>query len=98
MSVHGELDLGTHERLTDALATAAEGKEPIVVDLSSCEFIDSSGVRALLLGMRGAEDSGSAGFSVAGPNPQVQRILEITGLGKALPVHESLQAALDALG
>lgn len=95
MSVLGELDLGTHERLSEELTEAAGGKEPIVVDLTECEFIDSSGVRALLLGLRAA---GEGRLSIAGPSPQVQRLLEMTGLGKAVPVHGSLQAALDAVG
>jgi anti-sigma B factor antagonist len=88
--VTGELDLATHERLGEQLTKAANGKEPIVVDLSSCDFIDSSGVRALLLGVREAGER----FSIAAPGPQVKRILEMTGLEKTVPVHRSLDDAL----
>ena len=99
VSVRGELDLGTHERLAEQLAQAAASPEPIVVDLSGCEFIDSSGIRSLLLGLRAANgtEEKSGRFSVAGPGAQVSRILEMTGLGKAVPVHGSLEAALDSL-
>ena len=97
VAVRGELDLESHERLADELADAAKGDEPIVVDLTACEFIDSSGVRALLLGQRAASNGESQRFSVAGPGPQVSRILEMTGVGNAVPVHGSLQAALDSL-
>jgi anti-sigma B factor antagonist len=93
--VRGELDLATHEQLSEQLGRAAEGEEAIVVDLSECEFMDSSGVRALLVGLR---DSGGDGrFLIAGPSPQVQRILEMTGLGKAVPVHADLAEALSTL-
>ena len=99
--VSGELDLATHERLGEQLATAAEGNEPIIVDLSKCGFIDSSGIRALLMGARNAAEgnlpSESRRFSIAGPGPQVLRILEMTGLEKAVPVHDSLESALDSL-
>ena len=99
--VSGELDLATHERLGEQLATAAKGEEPIIVDLSRCGFIDSSGIRVLLLGAKNAAEgdipSASGRFSIAGPGPQVLRILEMTGLEKAVPVHDSLEAALDSL-
>lgn len=99
--VSGELDLATHERLGDQLALAAKGNDPIIVDLSKCEFIDSSGIRALLVGARnaGEEDAqaGTGRLSIAGPAPQVRRIVEITGLQKAVPVHDTLEAALDSL-
>lgn len=94
--VSGELDISTHERLGEQLTKAAGGKEPIVVDLSACDFIDSSGVRALLLGVRAAGENskGSGRLSIAGPGPQIQRILEMTGLDKTVLVHASLDEAL----
>ena len=99
VSVSGELDISTHERLGEQLTKAASGEEPIIVDLSSCDFIDSSGIRALLLGVRAAEENskGSAAFSIAGPGPQVRRILEVTGLDKTVPVHGSVDEALEKL-
>ena len=48
--VAGEVDMSHEDELRDELraAVAADAKG-IVVDLTECEFIDSSGVRALLL-------------------------------------------------
>jgi anti-sigma B factor antagonist len=94
VAVKGELDLATHERLTEELRRATEGDGPIVVDLSECEFMDSTGVRALLMAMR---DAGDGRLAIAGPTPQVQRILEMTGLGKAVPVHADVPEALASL-
>lgn len=91
--VRGELDLGTHEELGERLVAEADGG-PLIVDLSECAFIDSSGIRALLLGRRANSDG--AGLTIAGPTPQVKRILEMTGLNGAIPVHESVEAALGA--
>jgi anti-sigma B factor antagonist len=96
--VTGELDISTHERLGETLTEAAAKDDPIVVDLSACDFIDSSGVRALLLGLKATEASsnGAGGFAIAGPSSQVVRIIEMTGLDKAVPVHPSVDAALKA--
>ncbi len=48
--VAGEVDMSHEDELRDELraAVAADAKG-IVVDLTECEFIDSSGVRTLLL-------------------------------------------------
>jgi len=98
VKVAGELDLETHEQLAERLVREA-GEGALVVDLSACEFIDSSGIRALLLGMQaaGGEDDTSR-FALAGPSPQVLRILEMTGLDTTVRVHASLDEALAALG
>jgi anti-sigma B factor antagonist len=99
VGVTGELDLSTHEQLRDPLVAAAEDENSVVVDLSACEFIDSSGIRALLVGHEALAGNGSGGrMVVAGPQPQVMRVLEMTGLGEAIPVHESVEQALQSLG
>jgi anti-sigma B factor antagonist len=96
--VIGELDLSTQERLREPLLQAAEANNSVVVDLSECEFIDSSGIRALLVGREAISGNGGGHLVVAGPQPQVQRVLEMTGLGEAIPVHESVEKALESFG
>src|SRR5436189_3688039 len=55
--VAGEVDMSHEEELRGELrrAVAADSKG-IVVDLTECEFIDSSGVRALLLSREAQND------------------------------------------
>jgi anti-sigma B factor antagonist len=98
VKVAGELDIETHEKLADRLAGEAQ-QGSIIVDLSACEFIDSSGIRAILLGVQaaGAEEDSSR-FAIAAPNQQVLRILEMTGLDTTVRVHKSLDEALKAIG
>ena len=87
--VSGEVDLASHEQLTDRLREAAAANGPVVVDLSRCSFIDSSGIRALLLGEREADR-----FALAGAGEQVKRVLEMTGVGQAVPIHATVDDAL----
>ena len=48
--IAGEVDMSHEEELRGELRSAvAADSNGIVVDLTECEFIDSSGVRALLL-------------------------------------------------
>jgi anti-sigma B factor antagonist len=78
LTLHGELDL-TSAPVFEREARAAESTNPsrIVIDLAGLEFMDSTGLRALLLAR---ERSRSEGHKLAlrrGPR-QVQRVLELT--------------------
>ena len=97
--VIGELDLSTHEQLRGPLIDAAGTGSSVVVDLSECEFVDSSGIRALLLGHEAirSSDSGVKRVLIAGAQPQVRRVLEMTGVDDAIPVHDSVENALATL-
>jgi len=96
VSVSGELDLSTHEKLGERLVAECAKGDPVVIDLSRCAFIDSSGVRALLLGLKASNEDGGGPVSIAAPGPQVRRILEMTGLDREIDVHESVDVALAA--
>ena len=95
----GEHDLGSLPRVRDAFdAVAGEGKS-LIVDLCPTSFVDSSILGAILDARRTATDA-ARGFAVAcdGSAEPVRRVLEVTGLGKELPVLPSREAALAGLG
>ena len=96
ISVAGDLDLSTHEKLGERLVEEAGKGEPVIVDLAKCGFIDSSGLRSILIGLRASGEKGS-GLSVAAPGPQVRRILEMTGLDQEVEIHDSVDDALAAV-
>jgi anti-sigma B factor antagonist len=73
----GELDLVGAPRLIEALP--AGGDEPVVVDLGSVAFMDSSGLRALLEARRSCVDAGRR-FALARPSGPVWRVLELVDL------------------
>lgn len=59
LALHGDLDANTLAAAQDEV-TAAESEAPpvLVLDLSQLEFVDSSGVRLVLLAQHLAEDAG----------------------------------------
>ena len=70
----------------------------IVVDLTECEFIDSSAIRALLLSREEKNrDPGSESLAVAASSDQILRILQVMGLDKVLPVEPTVDQAAAAL-
>lgn len=78
LSLHGELDL-TSAPIFEKELRVAESANParLVIDLSGLEFMDSTGLRALLLARERAGGNGHRLQLRRGPR-QVQRVLELT--------------------
>jgi anti-sigma B factor antagonist len=86
VTVHGEIDLSTHDQLAAALHRAvAPPARQIVVDLSDVGFLDSSGIRTLVIGWRQAEGQGMS-FALRKPRPVVLKVLRLTGVDQALAI------------
>ena len=97
LTITGEHDLSTAPDLGRRLKSLIASGSPVVLDLSRATFIDSSILGAVLDAKRRA-GAASLGFSVvnAGGAETVRRVLEVTGLRAALPVHEAREEALAA--
>lgn len=93
--LRGSLDLGTAPSLRAALLEAAnEGKHDIIVDLSHLEYLDSTGLGALIGAHRRALEHGGRVRLIVGDGT-IQRLLTITGLMQTFAVYASLDAALN---
>jgi anti-anti-sigma factor len=99
VTVRGELDLGTAPELEGPLEEAVGAEEPLLIDLSECEFIDSTGIAMIVRAWQrlGNGDASRERVAICSDNEQVRRVLEITGLEASIPVHESREAAVAAL-
>jgi anti-anti-sigma factor len=99
ISVRGELDLSTAPELEGPLEQAlASGEGSVLIDLSECEFIDSTGIALIVRGWQRL-DSGDNGRAlvICSQNDQVRRVLEITGLEISIPVHMTRDEAISAI-
>jgi len=99
ISVRGELDLSTAPELEGPLEQTVDGGDSsVLIDLSNCEFIDSTGI-ALIVRAWQRLDRGEEGHSlvICSQNDQVRRVLEITGLELSIPVHPTRDEALAAM-
>src|SRR5215216_1137354 len=96
--VHGELDQGTAPQLRGALGDVlGEPEGAVLVDLSGCEFIDSTGLSLLVEAKRRLGDESRA-FGVCCPDADVRRLLELTGIDEAVGLFETRDEAVAALG
>jgi len=90
----GELDHHTAELLREPLEAAVEaGCARLVVDCSQLDFCDSTGLN-VLLGARLKAEAAGGGVHLAGMQPVVARVFEITGAEAVFTVHGTLDEAL----
>ncbi|MEU7435580.1 STAS domain-containing protein [Streptomyces sioyaensis] len=94
VTVAGELDHHTADLLRESLEGCVDdGYARLVVDCSPLEFMDSTGLNVLLGARLKAEAQGGA-VHLAGMQPVVARVFEITGAEAVFTLHDSLDAAL----
>jgi anti-sigma B factor antagonist len=92
LTVSGEFDLAGVQ-VFEARLGDVEAQEPraIVVDLSAVEFMDSSGLRALVTADERSRHAGRRFAIVPGP-PEVKRVFEITQLEERLDLVDDAAA------
>ena len=90
----GELDLYNAEDVRTALAKAIETMpRRIVVDMAAVEFVDSTALGVLI---EARSRLGQDALLLAAPQLETRRTLQVSGLDRHLPVHESVDDALSA--
>jgi anti-sigma B factor antagonist len=81
---------GFRQRIRDLLAA---GNTHIVIDLNEVDFLDSSGLGAMLSALRAFNDAGGD-LRIARPNLELQMMLEMTALSRLLHPYQTLADAL----
>jgi len=99
VEAHEELGADTGDELREQLRAAlGDGPEPVLLDLSDVTFMDSTGLSVVLASLKDSWAKGQA-LLVSGPlQPPVASLFSITGVDRFVTVHESREAALEALG
>jgi anti-anti-sigma factor len=81
----GELDMAEAEAFEVELREALVDESVVLLDLSEVEFIDSTGIRALVLVCDEASSDGDKLRIKRSLSPAVERVLDLTGLADRLP-------------
>jgi anti-sigma B factor antagonist len=87
--VEGEVDLATVEELETAIEQAfSQNTHPLVVDLRESSFMDSTGLKALVMAHRRFDESGRS-FAVAVSGGPVARLIDLSGVESSVRIVES---------
>jgi anti-sigma B factor antagonist len=85
VAVAGEVDLDNAAQLRDTLSELAEETDHVVLDLAGLEFIDSTGLAALLAGHKRLEAEGGR-LELQNPPRMLVKMLKLVGLVDVLHV------------
>lgn len=92
----GRLNMLAAPRLRKVIAeSVGQGRPHIVVDMSGTTFMDSSGLGALVAGLKSARQGGG-NLRIAGLTPQVEMVLKLTNLDRVLRPYPSVEDAFGA--
>lgn len=80
----GELDIAVADGVETRLRAHRADGNPVRLDLSQLDFIDSSGVRAIVLGLKHARSGGVELDVDTRVSSTVARMIEIMGIGSQL--------------
>ncbi len=96
MTLDGRLDVSGSQAAHDALLPEITSGGRLVVDMSECAYVASSGLRVLLIV---AKQSAIAGCStvLCGVQEQVWDVIEMTGFEDVLETYPDVDTAVGAL-
>lgn len=96
VTLHGRIgELESHQLQRELVTLVDQGAKFIVLDLTDVPFVTSSCLGALMVAHKRVRME-NGGMRIAGAQPLVRQILEITKLFKLFGRYESVQAALNA--
>jgi anti-sigma B factor antagonist len=96
ISLEGDLDMYSAPHLKELLdEPIAEADSSIILDCTQLVFVDSSGLGALV-GVLKDVSNNNGQLSLAGVNENIQRILQVTGLGRLFTIYPTLAEAREA--
>ena len=96
VSVRGEVDLATAPSLKNRLLElVADGATNIVVDLSNTDFLDSTGLGAVVAAYKRVR-AHDGHLKLVATSARVRRVFEITNLDRVVPICATLDEACAA--
>jgi len=97
LTVRGEVDITTTPRVrAQLISLLSEGTPHVIVDLEGVDFLDSSGLGALIAGLKLARSRSGELRLVCDRQRSVRKVLEVTGLERVLDRYDSVDAAVAA--
>lgn len=96
ITLSGEMDIYSSPRLLEEIFTLADGGRPfIVLDLSTLDYLDSTGIGAISAGRKKVRDAGG-NIRLVSPSSLVTKVLRLTELEQTFQVFEGAEEALVA--
>lgn len=89
LELSGEIDLHYSPQARKQILELLGNKHNLLVDLSSVEYIDSSGVASLVEGYQLSKNE-NLKFGLVGVSNAAMQVLQLARLDKVFPIHTSI--------
>jgi len=96
VTLAGEIDMAVGEIVAGAFREVVDdGDGPVLVDLASVSFIDSTSLKLLLNLLRRLTRAGRK-LALVAPSPHVKRLLDLTALSYTFAIYDGMEEAVAA--
>lgn len=93
LKLDGKLNMVSAPHLREEIHSAVSaGNSRIAIDLTDVDFIDSSGLGALINGLKSTRQAGGD-LRIASPAEQVRLVLELTNINRVLKAYDNAETA-----
>lgn len=92
----GRMDIDGALSIDERFKTLSRLRRNLIIDLAEVSFMASMGLRTLVMSARALAELGGKA-TIANPQPNVEKVLETSGIGDALGVYPSVEAAVAAM-
>lgn len=90
IAVSGEIDLATVPELENAIDSVfSSNSHPLVVDLTDSSFMDSTGLKTLVMANRRFDEQGRL-FAIAVSAGPVSRLIDLSGVETSIRIVENI--------
>ena len=91
----GRLNMASAARLREAVTSIVDsGRTRVAIDMSGVDFLDSSGLGAIISALKTARQAGGD-LRIAAPTGQAQLVLQLTNLDRVLQAYGDADTAFD---
>ena len=87
LALDGQLDMLTSKQLETMLISSTSNVSELIIDCKDLSFITSAGLRVLAIAQKNMKRQGH--LVILDPQPDVQEVLDITGLSNFLEIVHS---------
>ncbi len=71
----------------------SNGKEKLLIDLSECEFIDSTFISSLVIALKAVTQKNGT-LKIVAHNTDISSVLELTGMAKVFEIYKDIKEAI----
>lgn len=97
IEISGNLDANTVPQAQDIILPLVTADCRLVLDMTKCQYVSSSGLRLMLMVAKRLKTSGGGQWCLANVSEEVMDVMQMTGFAQFFKTSNTVSAALEAV-